>query len=152
MSRLPSSSASLAATILLLAGTALAVAAGVVSAQPGESLYRGRSPLSGKIRGHDDPLPPEAIVCANCHNAKANTRLPGTPAPQLSSDFLQKARQRHGGPPSSYTLDSFCRLLRTGADPGYVLIAREMPVYELDDQQCASLWTYLVDSDPRKSR
>jgi hypothetical protein len=130
----------------LILSAAAATAAHPNFAARGEALYRGKAPLHGKIRGHDDPLPAEAIVCANCHSAKLDTRLPGTPAPTLDAALLLDARQRRGGPPSTYNQASFCRLLRTGADPGYILIAREMPIYELTDEQCASLWTYLIES------
>jgi len=136
----------LASSLILAAAAATATAAHPTSAASGEALYRGKTPLQGKIRGHDDPLPSEAIVCANCHSAKADTRLPGTPAPELNRDLLLNAHQRRGGPPSTYNQASFCRLLRTGADPGYILIAREMPIYEITDDQCASLWTYLLES------
>jgi hypothetical protein len=136
----------LASSLILAAAAATSTAAHPTSAVRGEALYRGKTPLQGSIRGHDDPLPAEAIVCANCHSAKANNRLPGTPAPDLNAALLLQARQRRGGPPSTYNQASFCRLLRTGADPGYILIAREMPIYDLTDEQCASLWTYLLES------
>jgi len=136
----------LASSLILAAAAATSTAAHPTSAVRGEALYRGKTPLRGKIRGHDDPLPAEAIVCANCHSAKANNRLPGTQAPDLDAALLLQARQRRGGPPSTYNQASFCRLLRTGADPGYILIAREMPIYEITDEQCASLWTYLLES------
>jgi hypothetical protein len=141
-----------ASWLILAAASTTSPAANPSSAARGASLYRGKAPLHGQIRGHDDSLPPEAIVCANCHNAKANTRLPGTPAPNLDRDLLLQARQRRGGPPSAYNQASFCRLLRTGADPGYILIAREMPAYDLTDDQCASLWTFLLESKTQPSK
>lgn len=125
-------------------GLALAAALTGVSAGRGDALYRGQEPLHGKIRGHDDVLPAEAVVCANCHSAQAAARLFGQPAPHLDSAFLLHVQPRHGGPPSRYDQQSFCRLLRNGSDPGYVLIAREMPAYELTDEQCASLWSFLT--------
>jgi cytochrome c553 len=142
----------LASSLILAAASTTSIAAHPASAAHGAALYRGKAPLQGKIRGHDDQLPPEAIVCANCHNAKADTRLPGTPAPDLTRALLLEARPRRGGPPSSYNQASFCRLLRTGADPGYILIAREMPAYDLTDEQCASLWTFLLESKTQPSK
>jgi hypothetical protein len=35
-------------------------------------------------------------------------------------------------------------LLRTGIDPAYVLVAREMPVFDVDDAQCEGLWRFLI--------
>jgi hypothetical protein len=130
---------------------ALAAALPGVSGQRGDALYSGKEPLSGRIRGHDDILPPETIVCANCHSAGNTSRLSARPAPHIDADLLLQTRQRHGGPPSRYDQQSFCRLLRTGSDPAYVLIAREMPVYDVGDEQCASLWTFLIGKkDPNE--
>ncbi len=114
-----------------------------VSAGRGQAVYQGREPLQGRIRGHDDVLPPEAVRCTNCHSEQKGSRLSGPPAPQLEARWLLQPRQRHGGPPSSYDQRSFCRLLRAGSDPVYVLVAREMPIYDIDDSQCASLWLFL---------
>jgi hypothetical protein len=118
-----------------------------VSAARGDALYRGHEPLRGSIRGHDDLLPPETIICANCHNANPAARLSARPAPQLDAALLLQMRQRHGGPPSRYDRESFCRLLRNGSDPAYVLIAREMPAYDVTDEQCSSLWIFLTEKD-----
>lgn len=109
----------------------------------GESLFTGRRPLAGKIRGHQNRLPPEVVVCAHCH-------LQGAPdagaavAPVIDRALLLEQRERRGGPPSAYDLSSFCKLLRTGVDPAYVLTNRVMPIYELSDAACASLWDYLT--------
>jgi hypothetical protein len=90
------------------------------------------------------------VVCANCHSAKSTSRLSASPAPQLNSALLLEMRQRHGGPPSLYNQAALCRMLRTGSDPAYVLIAREMPAYDVSDDQCASLWLYLSGQLPGK--
>jgi hypothetical protein len=129
---------------------ALAVLPGLaaVSIQRGEAIYFGKEPSHGKIRGQDDPLPPEAVRCVNCHNPASKDRLSGKPAPRIDGEWLTKTRQRHGGPPSSYSQASFCKLLRSGTDPVYVLVAREMPIYEMNDDQCASLWTFLTTKAP----
>lgn len=113
------------------------------AASNGEALYRGKVPLQGNIREQQDMLPPEAIRCANCHDAAANPRVATTQAPHLDSDLLLTFHQRRGGPPSKYDQAAFCRVLRTGIDPASILISREMPVYQISDAQCASLWTYL---------
>jgi len=142
----------LAARSLSISLLALGLLPGLadVSIQRGEDLYQGKEPLRGKVRGQDDLLPPEATRCVNCHNPASRDRLSGRPSPRIDGDWLTKARQRHGGPPSSYNQALFCKLLRSGTDPVYVLVAREMPIYEIDDDQCASLWTFLTMKVPAK--
>lgn len=132
------------------AGTAPAA----ISAQRGHALFHGNEPLTGKIRGHDDSLPPEAVRCANCHDTPASPANPNATAssqrlsslapPHLDAALLLEFHQRRGGPPSRYDQAAFCSLLRTGIDPAHVLIAREMPAYNVDDAQCASLWRFLL--------
>jgi hypothetical protein len=126
-------------------GTGLFFAPSTKAVRRGDALYRGKEKLTGKIRGHDDAMPPEAVRCINCHEADNRSRLLGTAAPHIDRELMLDVRQRRGGPPSRYDEPKFCKLLRTGADPSYVLIAREMPVYEVDDDQCASLWAFLVE-------
>jgi len=133
--------------LLISLGIALALTPLSKVARQGSALFEGREKLRGKIRGHDDWLPPEAVRCANCHQANRQQSLSRTAPPRLDRSLLLDSRQRRGGPPSRYDQASFCRLLRTGADPAYILIAREMPVYEMDDRQCASLWTFLLEQD-----
>ncbi len=118
-----------------------------VSVRRGEAIYQGKEPLRGRIRGQDDPLPAEAIRCVNCHNPASKDRLSGRSAPRIDGAWLMETRQRHGGPPSSYNQASFCKLLRSGTDPVYVLVAREMPIYEMDDDQCGSMWMFLSATD-----
>lgn len=110
----------------------------------GEALYDGKEPLRGRIRDHSDFLPPEAVRCANCHSPASTSRLSAKPAPKLDAAWLLDMQQRHGGPPSQYDQASFCHVLRSGVDPVYILLSREMPTYDLDDTQCASLWEYLT--------
>jgi hypothetical protein len=112
------------------------------SARQGSALFHGRKPLSGRIRGHDEVLPPEAVRCANCHDAANNGRLSRVTAPHIDRALLLEPRQRRGGPPSRYDQAGFCKLLRTGIDPASIVIAREMPAYVMDDEQCANLWAY----------
>jgi hypothetical protein len=126
-----------------LLGLALLPGSAATSIQTGGDLFKGKEPLKGKIRGHEDFLPPAAVICANCHITKSTSRLSSKPAPQLNRAWFTEMRQRHGGPPSTYNLASFCKLLRTGTDPVFVLVDREMPIYDLNDSQCADLWDYL---------
>ena len=118
----------------------LFVLASLVDARPspivGSALFHGGQPLIGRIRGHDTALPPEAVRCVNCHATR-----------RISRALLLEARQRRGGPPTRYDQPAFCKLLRTGIDPGYVLIAREMPIYDVDEAQCAGLWRYLTGKE-----
>jgi hypothetical protein len=109
----------------------------------GEALFTGRRPLAGKIRGHQTRMPPEVMVCAHCHLQ----RVPdagAAAAPVIDGALLLEQRSRRGGPPSAYDLSSFCRMLRTGADPAHVLVDRVMPIYELSDAACGGLWEYLT--------
>jgi hypothetical protein len=110
----------------------------------GEALFVGRERLQGRIRGHDSHLPPDAVRCRNCHAAGTQARDPAAAAPRIDRSWLLELRARRGGPPSSYDRSSFCKLLRTGVDPAYVLIAREMPIYDLDDARCAELWKFVT--------
>jgi hypothetical protein len=130
---------------------AASTASAAVSSERGDALFHGREPISGRIRGHDDGLPPEAVRCANCHEAQATAnagtqRLSRLVAPRLDAALLLEFHQRRGGPPSRYDEAGFCALLRTGTDPAHILIAREMPAYAIDDTQCASLWRYILSA------
>lgn len=103
--------------------------------------------MTGRVRGHDELLPAAAVRCVNCHDAVNSGRLARVSAPRLDRSLLLEARQRRGGPPSSYDQAAFCKLLNTGVDPASIVIAREMPVYELDPGQCSSLWAFLVGKE-----
>lgn len=118
------------------------------AARRGNALFQGKGALTAKIRGHDEYLPAEVVQCANCHESVNNGRLTRVSAPHLDRSLLLEARQRRGGPPSRYNQGAFCKLLKTGVDPASVLVAREMPVYELDESQCASLWDFLIGREP----
>ena len=119
---------------------------------PGDALFHGKVALTGKIRGHEESLPPEAVRCANCHEAQSNERLSRVSAPRLDRSLLLDARTRRGGPPSRYDQPAFCKLLRTGVDPAAIVIAREMPIYNLNQTQCAGLWTYLMEKEPADAK
>ena len=109
----------------------------------GEALFSGRRPVRGRIRGHEGDLPPEVVACRQCH-----LRSPGdggaAAAPVLDRKLLLQPVQRRGAPPSVYDLQSFCKVLRTGIDPAYVLIDRIMPTYAMSDADCAALWQVLT--------
>lgn len=135
----------LAVAVCLLSVVPLASGHGRDSSarKQGESLFTGRRPLLGKIRGHQTRLPPHVVVCAHCHVQNVPD-AGAAAAPLIDRALLLEQRERRGGPPSAYDLSSFCKLLRTGVDPAYVLVNRVMPVYEVGDAACASLWEYLA--------
>jgi hypothetical protein len=116
------------------------------SSSSGRALFFGETPLRGVILGHELPLPPETVVCANCH---LEDRQPisgvSNSAPRLNRARMTEFRRRRGGPPSQFTPATFCRLLRTGVDPAYILITHQMPRYTLEDAQCIDLWQYLIE-------
>jgi hypothetical protein len=113
--------------------------------QRGRALFLGREALKARIRGHESDLPAETVRCHNCHVTGGQPQPDGALAPRLDRALLLDVRSRRNGPPSFYGRESFCKLLRTGVDPVYILIAREMPTYNLDDAQCVSLWKFLTD-------
>jgi hypothetical protein len=140
------------ATAALLVAAAGAAAALPPAAAPAEALARGRAlfagtaPLHGTISGHASALPPAGARCVNCHAAgiAGPASAPASFAPLLTRPHLTELLPRRGGPPSRYDEATFCRLLRTGVDPAYVLITRSMPRYELPDADCRALWLHLV--------
>ncbi len=143
--------ASTAAMAAVLA-TPGAAAPNDAAVQRGLQLYAGAAPLQGTITGHAAPLPPSAARCINCHAlgsagparaASVSSPAPRSFGPLLTRERLTQRIARRGGPPSAYDEASFCRLLRTGIDPAYVLIPREMPRYELADTDCRGLWLHL---------
>jgi hypothetical protein len=146
---LPASFAAVALAAAVCSATASARAR--VTAARGRALFTGREPLPGRVRDHRSDLPAAVVVCRGCHGVGVAT--PGAappPAPAVDRALLLEARPRRGGPPSAYDLPAFCRLLRTGVDPAYVLVAREMPVFDVDDAQCESLWRFLTAEAPAR--
>lgn len=135
--------AAVALAAIVCSGTAAARAP--ATARRGRALFSGQEPLAGRVRDHRSDLPPAVVVCRGCHGARVVA--PGAaapPAPTIDRALLLEARVRRGGPPSAYDLPAFCKVLRTGVDPAYVLVAREMPVFAVDDAQCGSLWRFLT--------
>jgi hypothetical protein len=106
----------------------------------------GEIPLQGMIAGHSEPLPSGVVACANCHLAETPGATGETGGPQLNRSTLTESRPRRHGPPSSFSLDSFCRLLRVGTDPVYIVVTRRMPRYVLKSGQCLALWQYLMET------
>ncbi len=138
-------SAAALAAVLVTPGTA---ASNDGAVQRGLQLYAGAAPLQGTITGHAAPLPPGAARCINCHalGTAGPARAASAPSsfgPLLTRERLTQRIARRGGPPSAYDETNFCRLLRSGIDPAYVLIPRDMPRYTLADADCRSLWLYL---------
>jgi hypothetical protein len=140
----------------LLAGAAIAPAQQPPANPPaatavdlGILLFHGSEPLKGTLQGMSIELPAETLRCQNCHTGPGGAAIAGSSAPALNGTMLTTAHPRRGGPPSRYTEASFCKLLRTGIDPVYIVVAREMPRYQIDDPQCASLWSYLTKPSPQ---
>ena len=141
---------------LLLAGTANAEASLEVSAsadeksaERGQRIYEGREGIKAKIAGHGEWLLPASSKCINCHSGQR----PSASAPPLTRSWLTEVRPRRGGPAFAYDLSSFCKTLRVGIDPEYVMLNRTMPRFDISNHQCAALWAYLTEEpDNEKKR
>ena len=125
----------------------------------GSHLFHGTVPLTGRILGHDEPLPADAAQCKNCHGLESAPAAPSAPkqgetaalpaetvGPKLGPTSLTRAVKRRGGPASVYTADAFCRLVREGVDPAQIVIPQLMPRYTLSDAECNALWAYLTSN------
>jgi hypothetical protein len=141
--------AALALALATVAVTPPASATSPVRRDPGQALFVGAVPLIGRIREHAGALPAVVVKCDNCHGAQVSGSTDATAPPRLSRAFLTEPRVRRGGPPSAYDVRAFCKLLRTGIDPASILIARQMPTYDVADGQCRALWRFVtkVSSD-----
>jgi hypothetical protein len=134
----------------------------------GRLLFHGEQALTGTVPGHDTPLPTAAARCANCHSSAPATDAAATAAtatasaaprgrvdagrsfgPNLSAAFLTQQASRRGGPASRFDQASFCKLLETGIDPAYIVIAQAMPRYRMAAGDCAAVWAYLTRWDTR---
>lgn len=141
---------------------ASASASASASAIQGRLLFEGDTPLSGRIRGHVDALPPASIRCVNCHvraseaaALRARANAPATTqgfGPPLDGPMLAEPRPRRGGPPSAYDARRLCTALREGLDPNHVRMARNMPIYQLSDRDCDHLWAYLAGRPTLQAR
>lgn len=144
-----------ATVVLMVAGCALlqvvavraSETAGRQAAIAGKHIFFGRMPLKGTIPGQKNLLPPERAACINCHPVGSSPTSDGSFAPPLDRSAILEPRRRRNGPPSYFSLDTFCTLLRTGVDPVYIVVNHQMPRFELDDDQCFDLWQYLMEPD-----
>lgn len=108
--------------------------------QLGQRWFNGAMPLQARMVGHAQDLPAAAAACINCHGASAsNERF----AVALNRNWLTQPQARRGGPVSRYDAKSFCRVLREGIDPAWVVVNQTMPRYEVTDLQCRALWMHL---------
>jgi hypothetical protein len=111
----------------------------------GRELFTGQAALQGRISTHEMDLPPAVVRCANCHAEGTGSAVARSNAPRLDREWLLSPQRRRGGPPSHYDRDSFCRVLRKGVDPAWVVINEEMPRYTVDDADCSALWRFLTE-------
>lgn len=128
---------------LALAGLVVAlVSADALPDWPrGYALYRGFGTLDAEISGTGVALPAKASACVNCHDATPSG-APRRIGP-LDRAALTTATPRRGGPPSAYSGETFCAVLRDGVDPAFVMVDRTMPRFRLSDEDCRALWTYV---------
>jgi mono/diheme cytochrome c family protein len=138
--------------ILALAAalSASAAAAATKATARGERIFTGREAVAARLDGHDGPLSPALGKCASCHQASPRNRLETNLAPPLDRGALLEARARRGGPPYAYSETSFCTTVRSGVDPQYVTMLRAMPRFDMTDEQCAALWSYLTEKRNEK--
>ncbi len=109
--------------------------------QLGQRWFEGAMPLKGRMVGHGQDLPAAAAACINCHGATSQRERF---AVALDRAWLTQAQPRRGGPASRYDAKGFCRVLREGVDPAWVVVNQTMPRYELTDLQCQALWLHLT--------
>ena len=142
--------------LVLAVASSAGAAAGEGAAGRGRELFTGTAPLHGTIAGHTSALPPLAARCINCHaigsagpgraGAASAAASAASFGPLLTVQGLTGLVARRGGPPSRYDEAAFCRLLRQGVDPAWVMVPRSMPRYELNDADCRALWRHLTDA------
>ena len=141
--------------LVLAVASSAGAAAGEGAASRGRELFTGAAPLNGTIAGHTSALPPPAARCVNCHaigsagpgraGAASAAASAASFGPLLTVQGLTGLVARRGGPPSRYDEAAFCRLLRQGVDPAWVMVPRSMPRYELNDADCRALWAHLTE-------
>ncbi len=116
--------------------------------QRGARLFDGSEPLAGMLSGHGVAMPANTTRCVQCHAGPASEARVESFGPRLDRFTLLQTMPRRGGPPSVYTLPTFCRALRSGIDPAQVTLPRAMPRFDVDDARCEALWTYLTRTTP----
>jgi len=109
--------------------------------QLGQRWFEGAMPLKARMVGHGQDLPAAAAACINCHGVTSQRERF---AVALDRTWLTQPQPRRGGPASRYDAQRFCRLLRDGIDPAWVVVNQTMPRYELTDLQCQALWLHLT--------
>jgi mono/diheme cytochrome c family protein len=118
----------------------------------GQAMFSGNQGPVANMPGHSSTLPAVASRCSNCHEDRQKaTALDGQArafAPPLTSASLTQTSSRRGGPPMRYDAASFCKLLREGVDPTWIVINTAMPRYRASDAQCSALWSYLMTRTP----
>jgi len=137
---------------VLQAGAAGALTNPDSSVATGRRMFLGESPLQGAIASHAELLPARTVACANCHLGTAGLGSGASFAPVLSRSGMTQLSSRRGGPPSVFAVASFCRMLRTGVDPAFILITRQMPRYTISDDQCRDLWSYLMEANDEPAK
>lgn len=134
----------IAASAAAVASIALALpGAKALDWAKGYAIYHGHLAVSGRLDGHDFDLPAMALRCAGCHDAASGADALALESASLDLGHLTEARSRRGGPPSAYTLESFCKVAATGLDPALVVVDRTMPRFDLSAAECHALWTFL---------
>jgi len=118
----------------------------------GQALFSGTMDLHGRIYTHVADMPPTVVRCANCHAVGEGPDVKRSLAPRLTYSLLILPRTRRGGPPSHYSRDGFCTLLRKGIAPAFVMISVEMPRYSIDDVDCGAIWRYVTGRDREENR
>lgn len=117
--------------------------------QLGQRWFEGSMPLKGRMIGHGHDLPAAAAACINCHGAPE----PGERfAVALDRSWLTQPQARRGGPASRYDVKRFCRVLREGVDPAWVIVNQAMPRYDVTDLQCQAIWLHLTSERGRHAR
>jgi hypothetical protein len=115
----------------------------------GENLFDGSIQLTGRLHGGDQ-LNPSDSRCSNCHLPSSSPfnsgKLQQPRGGEIRGAHLLQLTSRRGGPPFRYDLSSFCNLLRNGVDPIDVFVPALMPRYEISNDDCLALWTYLGDT------
>lgn len=115
----------------------------------GKKIFMGNVPVIGRLQGHEDPLPPQIARCVSCH-ARSQRNSGENFAPPLTRTWLTEPHPRRGGPAYAYDRQGFCATVRDGVDPGFVLLMRSMPRFNLNDRECRALWTYLTGPNNEK--
>ena len=126
--------------LLALAAWGWRAADGAAQRARGAALFAGQEALAGRLWA----------TTSRCQRWPRARQLPrdcqrrGTAATALTAAELTTARVRRGGPASVFDAGRLCALLRDGIDPAHVIISTTMPRYEIGDEQCQALWSYLM--------